>query len=104
MYNVDNAENSLGGMSTQFCVRGRKDRLNKNLFIKPGYHFIGWSSYRKSDKRRCYVFNGERRYYREDEVPEGAVKYLYPDEAAFSKLAHVDGDVVFLTAEWEKDG
>lgn len=98
-----NGADNLKDEIRQSCVRGRKDKLYKNCFEKKGYHFIGWESYRKSDKRSCYSYAGERKYYRENEAPQGAVKYLYPDEAGFCQLAHRNGDTIILTAVWEKD-
>lgn len=91
-----------GEMEPSLETRGVRSKLRRNQFIRMGYVFIGWKSYRKSDKRSCCFHEGIRRYFREDEKPPGAEEYLYPDEASFKALTKVNGDEITMSAVWKE--
>lgn len=103
-YNITYSANGGGGssaMSSQTVAYNASVNISANIFAKSGYKFSGWYAKRNSDNK-VYCANGSLRiWYNEDGIHNGYVKYLIPDKATVSNLSTVDGDVIYMTAQWE---
>ncbi len=100
-----NAKDCKGTMRPTVVTFGADTRLRKNRFSRPGYEFVGWTAYRESDKKTCYVSNDAdktRRFFSEDEITKDWKLHIYKDECFVSKLSKVNKDTIVMKAVWEK--
>lgn len=99
----DGNDDSL--MEPTMCTYDQVSHLRKNEICKEGYSFKGWYGYRVSDKKVCYVERetNKKKFYKEGKQPENWTPYLYRDECKVSRTSKVDGDVIMMRAQWERE-
>lgn len=94
-----------GGESTQMpqqtITYGVNTKISANIYKKGEYHFIGWTANRKSDNKWYYSNGSDTGWFLEGSQPNGYTKYKYRDQATVAKTTAVDGDKVYLFAQWE---
>lgn len=94
-----------GGASTQMpqqtITYGVNTKISANIYSKGGYHFTGWTANRKSDNKWYYSNGSDTGWFLEGNQPKGYTKYKYKDQATVAKTSAVDGDKVYLFAQWE---
>lgn len=100
VYNSGN--DARGMMEPTIVTYGEDTQLRKNVFKRDGYQFCGWKAYRLSDKKTCYVSpDNKRRFFAENEQPDGWKPYIYIDMCHVAKLSKVDNDVINMCAQWK---
>lgn len=95
---------SKGTMSPTKITYGVPTKISANQYIREGYTFIGWTARRKSDNKTCYENpeTKERRFFSWNEQPAGWRLYVYKNSCSVAKLSKVDGDIVTMSAGWER--
>ena len=92
-------------MTPTNVIYGIQTPLQKNIYQRQGYEFIGWKAYRLSDKKTCYVNKADtkkRKFFLENEQPYDWVPYIYKDACNVALLSRVDKDIITMYAQWEK--
>lgn len=88
-------------MPQQMISYGKNTSILKNTYKKLGFHFVGWTANRTSDNKWYYTNGSKTGWYVEGSQPSGYTKYKYRDQATVAKTSAVDGDKVYLFAQWE---
>lgn len=101
-YNGDGSTSGAMGMVTS-ATYGTNTKLEKNLFVKTGYTFTGWSAQRNSDSKIRYVNpnnTSDNGWYLSGQQPSGWTYYLYQDQDNILNTSSVNEDVVTMNAQW----
>ncbi|MDO5410997.1 MAG: InlB B-repeat-containing protein [Lachnospiraceae bacterium] len=97
---IYDANGGDGVMDSTWVPYGYKTKLLPNAFVRKGYRFAGWHSYRVSDDKWRTEENG---WQTESAVSEnGYTKIIYKDQAGVAKTTSVNNDTVIMYAVWEK--
>ena len=101
-----NANGGSGYMAPTKVPRyGTRVPLRSNKFTRPGYVFVGWKLYRKSDQN-WYFYQDSKHYgwYQGNTHPNGYPKAVWPNgKICNGKSTYVDNDEIILYAVWEKE-
>ncbi|MDM8289461.1 InlB B-repeat-containing protein [Slackia piriformis] len=87
-----NANGGTGSMSNQEFTFDKAQNLTKNAFERTGYTFAGWST-QMSAADTC---TGE-------ESTDESASNTYKDSEEVSNLTEINGAVITLYAQWERD-
>ena len=98
VFNPNGGQNT---MSQQKITYGVNTKISKNLYVKSGYNFDGWTARRTSDNKWYYTNGSSTGWYVEGTEPDGYTKFKYNDQATIAKTSSVDGDKVYMYAQWE---
>ena len=96
-----------GGTGTKMAdmtiTYGTAKNLTANTYKKTGYTFAGWAAYRESDQKYYGVDkDGNKKWVEQIEITSGWYDLcLYKDKASVAKSTAVNGDKVYLTAQWK---
>ncbi len=103
-FTVEFDANGGTGLMESICVEyGQETVLPKCKYIKDGYVFAGWDSYRVSDGTSCYTDGKVKKYFSEKKKGGDWEKYYYKNGNKVSKMSKVDGDRIILKAQWHKE-
>ncbi|MBQ2382599.1 MAG: InlB B-repeat-containing protein, partial [Oscillospiraceae bacterium] len=91
-----------GTMEDTLVAYGYNTPLRKNTFTRTGYKFVGWTAYRTSQAQWYYTDGTSSGWYAEGSQPAGYTKSVYRDEVNVAKTSAVDGDIIYMYAQWEK--
>ncbi len=98
------AEGCTGSMASTKVTFGVVTKLSANTFKNGSKKFAGWTAYRQK-QRQWYYMNpkdtSQKGWYAQGKQPSGWVKYVYNDRASVAATTGVDGDVVFMYAQWK---
>ena len=97
VFNPNGGQNT---MSQQKITYGVNTKISKNLYVKSGYNFDGWTARRTSDNKWYYTNGSSTGWYVEGTEPDGYTKFKYNDQATIAKTSSVDGDEVYMYAQW----
>lgn len=95
-----NGGSSGSSMSNQTITYGINTKITKNIYSKYGYKFKGWTAKRTSDSKWLFTDGSNSGWYVEGTQPEGFYKFVYNDGATISKTSSVNGDKVYMYAQW----
>ena len=99
-----NANGGTGTMADTTVPYGSGTAMRSNTFTRSGYSFTGWYAHRTTQNQWYYTNGSSSGWYAEGAQPSGYTKYLYKDGIKLSNTSAVDGDVVVMYAQWERNG